>query len=835
MHTMAGDTLFRQEEETIQEAMEFLSSGRFRDTEASLAYEKLLSQYKKLFAQTRRLVNIGDLMQNDLNRLNEKLGAANQLQGQLLATAATGIFTVDCNHVITRVSDAFCYITGYSKEDLIGKTFSDLYIPPQEDTATPFHCCPSRADFSRECSIRGKDGRIIKALGNAAPVKDSSGEIVGGIVSFVDVTELMEAREAAEAADRAKSRFLATMSHEIRTPINAILGFTEILLEEEQSDEQRDSLEAIKRSGDTLLSLVNDVLDLSKIEADRIELERIPFSLENLVFEVSELTRPWAEKKDIQILCDIGDIPQQVVGDPTRLQQVLTNLVNNAIKFTDHGEIVTTVRTIDETEKRINIELSLQDTGIGIAQSEYESLFDMFFQVDGSTTRKHGGTGLGLGISRRLVRLMGGDMTVRSRLGEGSTFTFHVWLNKYASDASEKNEAAVDGERGNVSESRCGELIQHEYVPVEEFQGKTVLIVGDDLRSFRILQKMIHEMGMICRWTETGQDGLDFMRARQVDLVIVEMQMPRMNGCEFAQRVLSEHSGPRPPLVALSRYSSPARSGANVGELFVAHLVKPVRRLLLRSVVLRVLGRNEESSISNSKKKPHLPPMTELHILLAEDNPLNQKMTMLMLSRMGHDTDLAEDGELAVQMAQRSRYDLIFMDMHLPNMDGLEATRILRKGGLKTPIVAVTASAMRGDRERCLEAGMDDYVSKPISRKTVAEIIVKHCAPPQAAMKDKEEANEKALSSRDSVTDGHSLAGSPQAMMQVQELKSALRRRSLTRIIQAASGLAEEASRHGWDHFVTAANEVKRRANRGDLKGMKEAVGRLIASVEEVK
>ncbi|MFH1118112.1 MAG: response regulator [Pseudomonadota bacterium] len=844
---MRGNTLFLQEEETIQEAMEHLSSGRFRDTAASMLYERLLGRYKKLFAQTKRLVNIGDLMQNDLSRLNERLCAANELQGQLLATAATGIFTVDTNHIITRVSDSLCRITGYSKEELVGKAFSELYIPPQADESPSFLCCPPQPVFSRECSIRAKDGRIIKALGNAAPVGDRSGEAVGGIVSFVDVTELMEAREAAEAADDAKSRFLAVMSHEIRTPMNAILGFTEILLEEDLSDEQSDALEAIKRSGDTLLSLVNDVLDLSKIEADKIELESIPFSLEDLIFDVSEMNRPWAEKKDIQVLCDIRSVPEQVVGDPTRLQQVLTNLMNNAIKFTDYGQIVTTAHTIEETDRQINIELSVQDTGlgIGIAESEYDSLFDMFSQVDGSTTRKHGGTGLGLAISRRLVRLMGGDIAVSSRLGEGSVFTFHVWLNRHVTDASEKHEVTVHGKTGGVTESPRGEPGGHDQVPVEELQGKTVLIVGDDLASFRILQNMIHDMGMMCRFAKTGQAGLDCLKTARVDLTIVEMQMPHMNGCEFAERVCSEHSGTRPPLVALSRYSSPARSGANVGELFAAHLVKPVRRHLLRSLLLRVLGSEDGDLMSNLREKPHLPTITGLHILLAEDNPVNQKMTTLMLSRMGHDADLAEDGERVVQMARRGGYDLILMDMHLPKLDGLEAARILRAEGLAVPVIAVTASAMKGDRELCLEAGMDDYISKPVSRKTVAEIIVKYCGPLRTGLNGGENACETDLSVRDPVIDGHSqacpetgperIADSSHLMAQIRELKAALRRRSLTRIIQAASVIEDEAGRRGLQHIAVAANEVKRNANQGNLAAMKKAVERLIESAEEEK
>jgi CheY-like chemotaxis protein/nitrogen-specific signal transduction histidine kinase len=707
----------------------------------------------------------------------------------------------------------------------VGKTFSDLYVPPQEDASTLFPCCPHHPVFSQDCSIRGKAGRIIKALGNAAPVKDSSGEIAGGIVSFVDVTELMEAREAAETADHAKSRFLATMSHEIRTPLNAILGFTEILLDEELSEEQRDALEAIERSGDTLLVLINDILDLSKIEADKIELERIPFSLENLVFEVSELNRPWAEKKDIQILCDIRDIPQQVMGDPTRLRQVLTNLMNNAVKFTDHGEIITTARTIDETDDQVHIELNVHDTGMGIPEKAYGSVFDMFSQSDGSTTRKHGGTGLGLAISRRLVRLMGGDLTVTSRLGKGSTFTFRLWLNKNGSNAFRKQED----------------------ISADEFQGRTVLIVGDDLSSSRIMQNMVREMGMKCLWAKTGQDGLDLLTAMHVDLIVVEMQIPVMNGCEFAARVRKEHSAARFPMVALSRYSSPARSGANTGHMFEAHLVKPVRRALLRSVMLRVFRHGDGETMGFVQDKPHLPSMTGLHVLLAEDNPLNQKVAMIMLSRMGHTTDLAEDGERAVQMAQSGSYDLIFMDMQLPNVNGLEATRVLRSVGLDVPIVAVTASAMKGDRERCLEAGMDDYVTKPICRRTIAEIMFKHCGRLQATPKREglSEGVGKEQPSAVSVTDGdyptesrgtpQQIADSPQAVQLVRNLKSALRRRSVTRILQAASGLAEEASRNGWDCFAAVANEVKRKVNQGDLRGMKEAVERLVASAEVEK
>ncbi|MDQ7781644.1 MAG: response regulator [Desulfomonilaceae bacterium] len=822
MMTDGGDALFLQEEETIREAMEHLSSGRFREAVASLPYEKLLGSYKKLLVQTRRLVNIGDLMQKDLNRLNEELRGANRLQAQLLTTAATGIFTVDSNHVIDRVSDALCSMTGFSKQELVGKAFSDLFMPASEDASSAFPCCPSEPVFSRECSIMGKEGRIVSALGNAAPVKGSSGEIVGGIVSVVDVTELMQAREAAEAADHAKSRFLATMSHEMRTPLNAISGFTEILLEEELTDEQRDALDSIKRCGDTLLVLINDILDLSKIEADKIELDHIPFSLENLIFEVSELHRPWAEKKGVQILCDIKDVPQQVMGDPTRLQQVLTNLMSNAIKFTDHGEILTTARTVARTDEQIRIEVNIHDTGPGIPLSAQESVFDLFSQVDGTSARKQGGTGLGLAISRRLVRLMGGDISVSSRLGEGSTFAFHVWLKTLGSQG----------------------LVEQEPVPVDEFQGKTVLIVGDDARSSRILQDMVRETGMECLWTGTGQEGLDLLSSRSVDLVIVEMQMPIMDGRGFAERVLKEHSDSRPPMVALSRYSSAARSGEITADLFEGRLVKPVRRRVLVSTIRKALHRGNAETRSAAGRTRDRSSIAGLRVLLAEDNPVSQKMTGLMLSRMGHETHIAEDGDSAVQMARSGIFDLVLMDIRLPKMSGLDAARALRAEGFAVPIVALTGSAMKGDRERCLEAGMDDYITKPIGGKTLQEIVSKHCRDQNSASRLKESPgqDEEDTTPAASVGDEDSRAPSagrptdrdPSGRIEelVRNLTSAVRRRSLTQIMELAATLAEAANSHGRHHVAAAANEVGRKVKQGDLQGMRAAVERLIESAE---
>jgi two-component system, sensor histidine kinase and response regulator len=701
---MDNESLFRTEEKTVQEALNLLKTVSSRDPQWASNYEKLLTSYRKLLSNTQRLIKVSDLMQNDLAALNDQLDSANRLQAQLLATAATGIIVTDLDGVVTRVSDSFCLTTGFGTEEVVGAGWSEVCggSAGQDFLSQVISDGPV---FRREFSIVTKQGHTLDTLVNAARLTDGLGRPVGAVFSFVDVTELTEARKGAEAADQAKSRFLASMSHEMRTPLTGILGFTEILLEEEMTRDQKEAVNAIKTSGDTLLSFMNDILDLSKIEADRFEFESIPFSLENVVLVACEITRPAAEKKDVEILCDLKDAPPQLVGDPTRMQQVLTNLLSNAIKFTDRGEILTTVRAIAESGDLVKVQISVCDTGIGIPDDKVEHIFKSFAQADGSITRKYGGTGLGLAITSKLVRLMGGDIEVKSRVGEGSTFEVRMWLKKAPTD-------------------HCKPIWIN---MVSEFSGRTVLLIDDNPTSLRILSDMLTSLGIENVSSEDVGEAEAALKSRRFDMVFLDAEMPWGDGPEFAQ-ILREYRKPSPPqLIALTSRLLQVPAGKVNGRAFDGYLMKPISRLTLIYLLRSFWGRLEDEHTRGVGSSGQEPPNRRLTILLVEDDPVSRMVAERVFKKMGHEIEVAEDGEAAVNIVRSKRYDLIFMDMQMPRMDGLSATRAIRRLGVEAPIVAMTAAAMKGDRELCLSAGMDGYISKPFKRDAIVDILNQYC------------------------------------------------------------------------------------------------------------
>ncbi len=708
---MDNDSLFRKEEETVQGALHLLETDSSKDPQWASHYEKLLAEYRRLLNNTKRLIKVSDLMQNDLAALNDQLDAANRLQAQLLATAATGILVTDLDGVITRVSDSFCASTGFSREEVVKARWAEICgLPAGQDFLSQI--TSDGPIFRREFSVKTKEGRLLDTLVNAALLTDGAGRPIGAVISFVDVTELTEARKGAEAADNAKSRFLASMSHEMRTPLTGILGFTEILLEEELPRDQREAVEAIKISGDTLLSFMNDILDLSKIEADRFELESIPFSLENVILVACEITRPSVEKKNIEVLCDLKDAPLQVLGDPTRMRQVLTNLLSNAIKFTDEGEILTTVRTIAEAGDLVNIQISVRDTGIGIPEDKIDHIFKSFAQADGSITRKYGGTGLGLAITSRLVRLMGGDISVTSRPGEGSTFDVRLWLNKSPIAPCESASAET----------------------VSEFSGKSVLLIDDNPTSLRILADMLMWLGIQCVSVRDNREALVALKTRPFDMIFLDSGMTLLDGLEFGQVLRQAQAERGPRLVALTSHLGQSQAIKVAGRAFDGYLVKPINKLTLTYLLRSFWHKPEEEQSRIAGFGVQDRPQQRLRILLVEDDPVSRMVAERVFRRMGHEIDVAEDGEAAVNMADSKQYDLIFMDMQMPRMDGLAATQAIRKLGVQAPIVAMTAAAMKGDRERCIRAGMDGYISKPFKRETIMNILRRYCGSESGAL-----------------------------------------------------------------------------------------------------
>ena len=624
----------------------------------------------------------------------------------LVQWSPNAIVLMDRPGTVTSWNPAAERLFGYTAEEAIGRHIDDLVSTSDE--------IRSESESYTEQGLRGdlvhaitrrtrKDGSLVDVELFAAPVV-VGGEAVGLYGLYHDIRDLQQARRDAEAATEAKSAFLATMSHEIRTPLNAVIGMTGLLLDTELGAEQRHFAEVIRGSGDALLGVINDILDFSKIEAGRLELEATALDLRGCIESALELVAPAAAHKSIDLAYDLDPgAPTGVVGDLTRLRQILINLLNNAVKFTERGEVVVTVSAepIDVGERH-RLTFAIRDTGIGIAEDRRDRLFESFSQVDPSTTRRYGGTGLGLAISNRLVELMGGTMSVESSPGEGSTFRFTI-----EAEAAPLSPRAFEG-------------------AVASLRGKRVLIVDDNATNRDILARQAAIWGMDARQTGSPVEALGWIRGgERFDVVILDQQMPEMDGFTLAEEIGRVRVNL--PLVMLASIDSIEASSA---AAVAGYLTKPVRPSQLFDALMGLfaagLAESAERAAVVAEPDEHLAERLPLRILVVEDNAVNQQLALLLLQKVGYRADVAANGVEALEALERQPYDVVLMDVEMPEMDGLEATRQIRRRTPVEPrprIIAVTAKALQGERERCLRAGMDDYLTKPIRLPELVEAL----------------------------------------------------------------------------------------------------------------
>jgi PAS domain S-box-containing protein len=769
-----------------------------------------------------------------------ELESAEQRYRLLFARSLAGVVRTGSDGHILDCNDAFARIFGYaSREEIIGTPMPDRYFDPEERKAFMARLQREKTLVNFEHLMRRKDGSPVWILSNANWLEDKDGTPGATESTLIDVTgrkdaeeQLKKAKEAAEAASRAKGEFLANMSHEIRTPMNGIIGMTELALETELTNEQREFLSMVKTSADSLLAVVNDILDYSKIEAGRMELECTLFNLRESLEETIRTFGVRAGEKGLELVCDIrSDVPQAVAGDPARLRQVVVNLLGNAVKFTDRGEVILQAEIQQKQESGVELHFAVRDTGIGIPKDKQDLIFGAFTQADSSATRKYGGTGLGLTISSRLVAMMGGRIWLESEPGRGSTFHFTAKFG-LAQDSQQAREIP-----GHAT-----------------LAGIPVLVVDDNPTNRRILEQTLLRWGMKPTSVSSGWAALaELRRAREAGdatpLVLLDAQMPQLDGFATATKIKQD-----PDLITATIMM--LTSGGQRGDAdrcrqvgISAYLTKPVRQWELREAILRVLGLRQQRSEGSKLITRHSlqEARNRLRILLADDNAINRELTVRILSKRGHMVSVVPNGKMALEALDAQSFDVALMDVQMPEMDGFETTAAIRRKermtGSHLPVIALTAHAMKGDRERCLEAGMDGYISKPIQAQELLEITESFVGN-SGAVDMTDDREDKAVDWKVALgrVDGDEVLLADLAKLFCGELPKmlsavqvAVETKNLDELKQATHALKGPVATFAAQPAFEAASNLERMASSANLGGVEDAFAILVVEVERLR
>ncbi len=706
--TKANEHVF--EAHKIMDAAEEIERGRRTGVEAAVHYQFTKMRYILLGGSALAFAAVGIAMftirQDDAARVLAEERLALALEG-----TRDGMWDWDVAGGTLFVSPSWRAMFQRPANEIIDLRRWEAMVHPEDlpglKSATRTHFDGNTSHFENEFRVHVGDKQMWVLGRGRVVARDAEGRPLRMVGINTDITErkhiegeLQQAKDAAQEASRAKSDFLAVMSHEIRTPMNGVLGMTQLALDTPLTDEQRDYLRTALHSGEAMMALINDVLDFSKVEAGKMELEAIEFNLRNLIGETMKTLALRVQQKGLELAHVVeADVPAFVNGDPGRIRQVIVNLVGNAAKFTERGEIVVRVQAERIGDHEVSLLLSVRDTGIGIAQDKLDTIFTAFEQADASTSRKYGGTGLGLAVCKRLVGLMNGRIWVESTLGLGSSFFFTAQL----------------GMGAQPGRSRAAERLTH-------LAGLRALVVDDNATSGRILTNFLREWGLEPTRVETADKaltGLQIARtiSRPYDLVFLDASMPDQNVDSWLATLTAQFGDERPTVILLMPLGLAKQKDRWRGLGVQGGLIKPV----LQSDLFKVLEELKPVRVARPATSPtnnDAEGSAVLAVLIAEDNPINQKLAAKLVEKMGHAVTLANDGREAFETWSRAHFDAVLMDVQMPEVDGFEATRRIRAAevdtGRRTPIIALTAHTLPGDRERCIEAGMDGFVTKPV-------------------------------------------------------------------------------------------------------------------------